>query len=117
MRHELMSPLFKRAALLACTALLASHAVASSPAAWSAHDKEVAASCVKASTLKNAQPAGQPMAYDDRAGMTVLLISGRYPQAHMKNRAGRELCLFDRKTRAAYVIEADQINAVKSATK
>ncbi len=82
---------------------------AASPAAWSEHDKEVAAACVKASTLKDAQPVGRPMAYDDRVGMTVLLLTGRYPQPHMKNRLGRELCLFDRETREAAVTEADQL--------
>jgi hypothetical protein len=68
-----------------------------------------AAACVKASGLKDAKPAGQPMAYDDSVGMTALLVAGRYPQAHMKNRPGRVLCLFDRKKREAVVTEADQI--------
>lgn len=49
------------------------------------------------------------MAYEDRVGLTALLIQGRYPQAHMQNRIGRELCLFDRETREAAVTEADQI--------
>lgn len=84
-------------------------AFASTPAAWSDHDKEVAATCAKASGLKDAQPVSTPMAYDDRVGFTVLLIQGRYPQPHMKNRAGRELCLFDRQTKDAAVIEADQL--------
>ena len=84
-------------------------ALASSPAAWTEHDKEVAATCVKASALKNAKPIGQPMAYEDRVGMTVLLLAGRYPQPHMKNQIGRELCLFDRETREAAVTEADQL--------
>ena len=93
------------AGLCACTA-----GIASSPAAWSAHDKEVAAICIKASDLKNAQVAGVPMVFDDRIGKTALLLSGRYPQPHMKNKAGRELCLFDRKTREAVVTEADQLS-------
>lgn len=84
-------------------------AIASSPAAWSEHDKEVAATCAKASGLKDAQAVGKPMVYSDRVGLTALLIQGRYPQPHMKNRVGRELCLFDRETREAAVTEADQI--------
>ncbi|MES2414012.1 MAG: hypothetical protein V4614_09435 [Pseudomonadota bacterium] len=91
---------------LACVAF---GAQASSPAAWSEHDKEVAATCAKVSGLKGAQASGKPMAYDDRVGITALLIQGRYPQPHMKNRVGRELCLFDRETREAVVIEADQL--------
>lgn len=99
---------FAKFALVAMTAT-GSLAFASSPAAWSEHNKEVAATCAKASGLKDAQAVGQPMAYDDRVGITALLIQGRYPQAHMKNRIGRELCLFDRETREAAVTEADQI--------
>jgi hypothetical protein len=95
--------------LLLTSVLLTGAAQASSPAAWSAHDREVAAACVKASGLKDAKPAGQPMAYDDGVGMTALLVDGRYPQPHMKNRPGRVLCLFDRKKREAVVTEADQI--------
>ncbi|MES2511113.1 MAG: hypothetical protein V4625_14375 [Pseudomonadota bacterium] len=102
---------FSTAARLAVLVVLAASgaAFASTPAAWSDHDKEVAATCAKASGLKDAQPVGTPMAYDDRVGFTALLIQGRYPQPHMKNRVGRELCLFDRETREAAVIEADQL--------
>ena len=85
-------------------------ASATSPAAWSAHDKAVAQSCLKASSLKQARAAGQPLVFDDRTALTALLISGRYPQPHMKNRTGRELCLFNRKTRRAVVTPADQLS-------
>ena len=84
-------------------------AFAASPDAWSEHDKEVAATCAKTSGLAGAQAIGKPMVYDDRVGITALLIQGRYPQAHMKNRIGQELCLFDRQTREAVVTEADQL--------
>ena len=110
-----MRRLLPTTALLLTSALLAGAAQASSPAAWSAHDKEVAAACVKASGLKDAKPAGQPMAYDDSVGMTALLVAGRYPQPHMKNRPGRVLCLFDRKKREAVVTEADQITLAPAA--
>ena len=30
----------------------------------------------------------------ERAYRIALLLQGRYPQKHMKNRLGRELCLF-----------------------
>ena len=78
-----MRRLLINTAFLSSLALMAGAAQASSPGAWSAHDKEVAAACVKASGLKNAKPAGQPMAYDDSVGMTALLVAGRYPQAHV----------------------------------
>ncbi len=112
-----MHRLFFNATFLSALALLAGTAQASSPEAWSAHDKEVAAACVKASGLKQAKPAGRPMAYDDSVGMIALLVAGRYPQAHMKNRQGRVLCLFDRKKREAVVTEADQISLARVATK
>ena len=84
-------------------------ALASSPDAWSEHDKEVAATCAKTSGLADAQAIGKPMVYDDRVGITAILVQGRYPQPHMKNRIGQELCLFDRQTREAVVTEADQL--------
>jgi hypothetical protein len=99
-----------RAASLLMAASVAGMAVATSPAAWSAHDSEVAAHCVQASGLKNARAAGLPMVYDDRLGLTALLVSGHYPQAHMKNRPGRVLCLFDRRKREAFVTYAEQLS-------
>ena len=84
-------------------------AQASSPAAWSAHDREVASACTQASGLKQAAVTGQPMVFDDSLGMTALVVTGRYPQPHMKNQLGRVLCLFDRKTRQAHITSADQL--------
>ena len=90
-------------------------ATVSSPAAWSAHNREVAEACTKASGLKNAAVSGEPIVFDDSVGMTALLVSGRYPQPHMKNQAGRVLCLFDRKTREAKITPADQLRWVAPA--
>jgi hypothetical protein len=101
---------FLRAASLLMAAGMAGRAEAVSPAAWSAHDSEVAARCVQASGLKQARATGLTMVYDDRIGLTALLVSGRYHQAHMKNRPGRVLCLFDRKKRQAFVTDADQLS-------
>ena len=98
-----------------CAGNTANMAMASSPAAWSAHDKEVADACTKASGLKKAVATGEPMVFDDSVGMTALLVSGRYPQPHMKNQPGRVLCLFDRKTREAKITPADQLRWVAPA--
>ena len=84
-------------------------AQASSPAAWSAHDREVASACTQASGLKQAAVTGQPMVFDDSLGMTALVVTGRYPQPHMKNQPTRVLCLFDRKTRQAHTTSADPL--------
>ena len=90
-------------------------AMASSPSSWSAHDKEVAESCSKASGLNNAVATGKPIVFDDRVGVTALLVTGRYPQPHMKNQPGRVLCLFDRKTREANTTPVDQLRWVAPA--
>ena len=50
---------------------------------------------------------GKPALFSDDVGYTALLLQGRYPQKHMKNRLGRELCLFERKSGTAHVTEAD----------
>ena len=49
------------------------------------------------------------MAYDDRIGMTALVIAGRYMQPHLKNRSGQVLFLVDSTKQEAVMTEADQI--------
>jgi hypothetical protein len=82
---------------------------ASTPAAWSAYDQEVLKACVAASSLREARPGGERVDFDDRIGYSVLIIVGHYPQPQMHNQRGRELCLFDRRTRAASVSDADRL--------
>lgn len=84
-------------------------AQASSPAAWKDYDQRLTKACVAASGLKDAKPVGGPIQYDDRVPVTALVLAGRYPQKHMNNRPGRELCVWDRKAEKAYVSEADQL--------
>jgi len=98
--------------LLAALAALATHANASTPEAWSALDKAMIDSCLKASQLKNAKPAGAGAMFDDSVGYNALLLKGRYPQPHMKNQAGTELCLYQRQSRKATVTEWDNITNV-----
>lgn len=88
---------------------LASQAHASSPDAWAAYDKTVLASCTKASGLKNATPVGNAAQFDDRVGYTALLLQGQYPQKHMKGQQGTELCLYNKKSKTAFVTEWDSI--------
>ncbi|MDF3982058.1 hypothetical protein P3W24_09485 [Luteibacter sp. PPL201] len=92
---------------------LSTVAVASSPAAWSGYEKKVVQACVAASGLTGATPVGGTIAYDDRVPVTALVLAGRYPQKHMKNAPGRELCVWDRKAEKAYVSEADQLLPAK----
>ena len=77
------------------------------PDAWAAHEKEVVSACAAASNLRHAKPGGKLIDFDDRVGFTAVVIAGRYPQPHMKNKRGRVLCLFDKRTRTPYVSDAD----------
>ncbi|MBD8492556.1 hypothetical protein IFR09_13405 [Pseudomonas syringae] len=96
-------------ALLITTACAIGQAHASSGQAWKDLDKAVLAGCQKASQLKDPTPVGTPARFDDRTGFDAVLLQGRYPQKHMNNRQGRELCLYQRKTGSASVTEWDSI--------
>lgn len=98
--------------LLVALAACATHASASTPEAWSALDKAMIDSCLKASQLKNAKPAGASAMFDDSVGYSALLLKGRYPQPHMKNQAGTELCLYQRQSKKATVTEWDNVTTV-----
>lgn len=100
--------------LLFLTAL-ASQAQGSSPDAWAAYDKTVLASCTKASGLKDAKPVGNAAQFDDRVGYTALLLQGQYPQKHMKGQQGTELCLYNKKSKTAFVTEWDSIRPTAKA--
>ena len=95
--------------LLGALAGIATLAAGSTPQVWSEYAHEVISACVAASALRGAHPAGERVDFDDRVGYSVLLLAGHYPQPHMKNLPGRELCLFDKRTRTAAVTEADGI--------
>lgn len=96
---------------LALTAA-AGQASASSPDAWKAFDKTLIDSCVAASSLKNAKPAGASAMFDDSVGYSALLIKGQYKQAFMKNKTGTELCLYDRKNKKALITEWDNVTTL-----
>ena len=84
---------------------LSSTALASSPQAWEKSHQEMITKCTQASGLKGAKPVGQPILFDDTVGYTGLILKGRYAQPHMKNQETKMLCLFNRKTRKAYLSE------------
>ena len=85
--------------------LLAPLAHASSGQAWAEHDKQLLKACTAASQLKDIRALGKSAEFDDRSGYSALLLQGRYPQKHMNNRKGSELCLYDRRHKTAYVTE------------
>lgn len=103
---------------MALLALLAPPAGASSPAAWRAYDQEVRSACLKASRLVQPRVMGEridvPVADVSPSGGTLLisafLLEGPYPQAHRAGRKGRELCLFEQRTRQATVGDAEALD-------
>nr|WP_144277038.1 hypothetical protein [Pseudomonas resinovorans] len=97
--------------LLLAATLFAAQANASGDQAWKDHDARLLNACKAASGLKDVRPAGAPVLFDDRLGLTALLLEGRYPQPHMKNQRGRELCLYERKSHKAHIAEADTLAA------
>lgn len=98
--------------LLIALAAITTHANASTSEAWNAMDKAMIDSCLKASQLKNSKPAGSPAMFDDSVGYSALLLKGRYPQPHMKNLAGTELCLYQRQSKKATVTEWDKVTTL-----
>ncbi|MBK4990710.1 MULTISPECIES: hypothetical protein [Pseudomonas] len=86
-------------------ALFSGVAQASSNEAWNEHRQQMIKACLAASQFKNAHARGKPAEFDDRVAMSALLIEGVYPQKHMKQRTGTELCLYDRRQQQAYVSE------------
>ncbi|QJP07237.1 hypothetical protein [Pseudomonas multiresinivorans] len=94
-------------------ALFVGSVQASSDAAWQAQDKQQREACLALSHLQNKKVLGAPVLFDDSVGYTALMIGGKYPQAHMKGKQGRELCLFQRSTGKAVISEADSLMPVK----
>ncbi|HLZ78445.1 MAG TPA: hypothetical protein VKQ09_03825 [Sphingomonas sp.] len=84
---------------------LATPALASSPAAWAAHNVAVRNACAKASGLSGAA-ASAPVRFDDRSGQDVVLVTGRYTQRGLKGRPATMLCLYDRRSKRAAVEDA-----------
>ena len=100
-------------ALLPTLLLSSTLAHASSEDAWKKSREVMVQACVNASHLSKVRVLGEPIEYDDNTGYSALLLEGRYPQQHMKNKRGRELCLFQRSSGRASVSEADHLRWVK----
>ena len=90
--------------LILC-ALASGAAHASSNQAWSDQRQHMLKTCLAASQFKDAHARSKPAEFDDQVGMSALLIEGVYPQKHMQQRTGTELCLYDRQHQRAFVSE------------
>ncbi len=78
-------------ALAAGMMLAAAPAGASSPDAWTELFTKAQAACFKASGLKEPRAIGKPTDFSDRV---LVLVSGRWPQPHMKNAKATFACLY-----------------------
>ncbi|HET8611659.1 MAG TPA: hypothetical protein VFL92_02720 [Sphingomonas sp.] len=94
-----------RITIAALALLAAAPAAASTPSAWAKERAAAAQACQKASGLINAR-ASAPIAFPDRWHMDAMLVSGLWPQHHMKRKAATMLCLYDRRTHHAAVEDA-----------
>ena len=88
---------------------LSSSTFASSASSWKKHNQSLKSACLKASQLKNTKVVSDIMTFDDRVGYSAVILEGHYPQVHMTNQRGRELCLWQRSTQKASVTEADTL--------
>ncbi|PVZ39332.1 hypothetical protein [Pseudomonas sp. CC120222-01a] len=94
-----------RSALFLVLAFSAFAAQASTTQAWNEQRQQMLKACLKASQFKDAHARGKPAEFDDQVGFSALLIEGVYPQKHMQQQTGTELCLYDRKQQQAFVSE------------
>lgn len=82
-------------------------AQASSPAAWTQHEKDTRQACAAASELKDPVVHAYVALFDDSVGMDARLVTGTWKPAHMKGAKAVMLCLYDRKARRAVVQDAE----------
>ena len=96
--------------ILKCTRLvllfltIANVAHASSPDAWAKLDADSAKACIAASGFSKAKVSASTH-FSDTAGYDVRVVSGIYPQKHMKGATGQVLCLYGRKSKIVEVQE------------
>ena len=95
-------------ALTLAVPLLASPALASSPAAWAAYDARVRSACRAATTLVGAVERGDRLDLTGPA-LSVFLLEGRYRQPHMQGQRGLELCAYEQTSGRASVVGADRL--------
>jgi heat shock protein HslJ len=98
----------------AAAMLLAAPATASTTDAWAKLDKASEAACLKAANLSGAI-VGPPIRYSDRTGVDARVVTGTWPQPHMKRAKAKMLCLYNRKTKRVEVQELAE-PVVKAAT-
>lgn len=92
------------AAMAAIMLLAAGTAHAATPASYASLDRASSAACLKASALRNGR-VGPMTRFSDRAGMDARVVTGIWPQPHMKGAPATILCLYNRRAKRAEVQE------------
>lgn len=86
--------------------MLAPHAVqASSDDAWAELTRTVAETCAASSELDN-PTVSTLIQFDDTLNKVATLVTGTYPQPHMKGAEGTVLCIYDKLTQETWIDEA-----------
>ena len=94
-------------ALAACVSAsfaLAEPGQAATPESYAALERQSAAACLRAANLRDAS-VGPLTRFSDDTGVDVRVVTGVYPQPHMRGATGTVLCLYNRLTRRVEVQE------------
>ena len=93
--------------IILTVALCAGAAQAATPESYAALEAKVSAACSKASGFDKALVSPRTIRFSDQAGVDARLVTGIYPQPHMKRAQGLMLCLYDRKSGRVEVQDAE----------
>ncbi|RDV07279.1 META domain-containing protein [Sphingorhabdus pulchriflava] len=77
---------------------------ASTSKSWMQVDKASRAACLKAASLNDAV-TGPPIRYSDRLLIDARVVTGTWPQPHMKGAKAKMLCLYHRRSKRVEVQE------------
>jgi len=102
MSHRLILSCLALPALLLAVLLLARPAVASTPGAWQALFAVAGQRCMAASGLLEAKASAQPADFNDEV---LMLVTGMWPQPHMKQVAAQMLCRYNKASGQVQLIE------------
>lgn len=95
--------------LTAAVALsFAAPASAATPESYAKLDKASEAACIKAANLGGAS-VGPPIRYSDRSGVDARVVTGIWPQPHMKGATAKMLCLYNRRNKRTEVQELAEL--------
>ena len=91
--------------LVSACVFVCSAASASTPESYRELEARVAKACIAESGFGKAR-VSPTIRFSDDHGVDARLVTGIYPQPHMKGAQGLMLCLYDRRTKRAEVQDA-----------